>query len=194
LAGGDATSERIARIANAKEELYCRKMRSQGISPLPGALTLLDGLCDEGWLQAVISTAPTRILKELLGGLRTKCFQAAISPDNVSWGRPDPEIYLTAARGIKIPPERCIVVESSPTGVEGARRAGMKTIAIGRVYKVVHADVVVASLEELNVSTFGLLLAEGRTSCLESSARWTSSAANNLSLANSPWTNLALGD
>jgi beta-phosphoglucomutase-like phosphatase (HAD superfamily) len=72
----------------------------------------------------------------------------------VHWGKPDPEVYLTAAARVGVSPERCIVVEDAVAGVEGARRAGMKSIGVSRDGKHLPADVVVQSLELLEPDAF----------------------------------------
>ena len=55
-------------------------------------------------------------------------------------------------------PDRCIVVEDAVAGVEGARRAGMRSIGVSRGGKQLPADVVVQSLESLAPDTFEKLL------------------------------------
>jgi beta-phosphoglucomutase-like phosphatase (HAD superfamily) len=63
-------------------------------------------------------------------------------------------VYLTAAARVGVPPERCIVVEDAIAGVEGARRAGMKSIGVSRDGKELPADIVVMSLDLLEPDAF----------------------------------------
>lgn len=58
------------------------------------------------------------------------CFQGIVSAEDVRKGKPDPEVYLTAASRVGLPPERCMVVEDAAAGIEGARRAGMRSIGV----------------------------------------------------------------
>jgi len=153
--GAEATPERMEKIANAKEELYRRRVRRNGISPLPGVTNWLHRLHEQGWLQAIASAAPRANIDAVLEALSaTHIFQAIVSAEDVHRGKPDPEVYLTAAARVGVPPERCIVVEDAIAGVEGARRAGMKSIGVSRDEKELPADIVVMSLDLLEPDAF----------------------------------------
>ena len=153
--GAGATPERMERIANAKEEVYRRRVRRNGISPLPGVANWLHRLHQEGWLRAIASAAPRANVDAVLEALSaTHIFQAIASAEDVHRGKPDPEVYLTAAARVGVPPEQCIVVEDALAGIEGARRAGMKCIGVSRDGKHLPADVVVQSLDLLEPDAF----------------------------------------
>ena len=80
--------------------------------------------------------------------------------DEVGRGKPDPAIFLEAARRLGIPSSRCVVVEDAPAGVEGARRAGMKSIGVlSDHHTELQADLVVPSLDRLSPTAFTELLA-----------------------------------
>jgi beta-phosphoglucomutase family hydrolase len=156
--GASATSERIERIANAKEKLYRQLIRRDGITPLPGVAHWVHHLHKEGWLQAIASAAPRANIEAVLEALSaTHIFQAIVSAEDVHRGKPDPEVYLTAAARVGVPPERCIVVEDAVAGVEGAHRAGMKSIGVSRDGKHLPADIVVPSLDLLEPDAFDKL-------------------------------------
>src|SRR5215470_8815101 len=157
--GAAATPERIEKIGNAKEELYRHLIRRDGISPLPGVADWIQRLHQQGWLQAVASAAPRANIDAVLEALSaTHIFQAIVSAEDVHRGKPDPEVYLVAASRVDVLPERCIVVEDAAAGVEGARRAGMKSIGVNRNGAHLPADVAVRSLELLDPSAFETLL------------------------------------
>src|ERR1700739_4256475 len=67
--GAAATQERIERIANAKEELYRQRIRRDGISPLPGVAHWVHQLHNEGWLQAIASSAPRANIESVIEAL-----------------------------------------------------------------------------------------------------------------------------
>jgi len=157
--GVAATPERMARIANTKEELYRQLIRERGISPLPGVADWVHRLHQEGWLQAVASAAPRANIDAVLEALSaTHLFQGIVSAEDVHRGKPDPEVYLTAAARVGASPDRCIVVEDAVAGVEGARRAGMRSIGVSRGGTHLPADVVVHSLDLLEPGAFDKLL------------------------------------
>jgi len=59
-----------------------------------------------------------------------KYFKAIVTADNLKHAKPDPEIFLIAAEKLKIKPDECVVFEDSHSGVEAARRAGMKVVLV----------------------------------------------------------------
>lgn len=157
--GSAATVERIERIGQAKEELYRHLVRRVGIAPESGVATWLDRLHRHGWQQAIASAAPRANIDAVLEALSVKhVFQGIVSAEDVHRGKPDPEVYLLAASRVGVPSERCIVVEDAAAGIEGARRAGMRSIGISHNGKDLQADVVVESLDLLQSDCFDRLL------------------------------------
>lgn len=174
--GAAATPARIEKIGKAKEELYRHLIRRDGISPLPGVANRLHRLREEGWLQAIASAAPRANIDVVLEALSaTHVFQAIVSAEDVHRGKPDPEVYLTAASRVGVPPERCIVIEDAVAGIEGARRAGMRSIGVSHNGQRLAADLVVRSLDLLDSDAFELLLQAGPLSDSEPAAH----ASNN---------------
>ena len=130
--GPRAEPRLIQRIADAKEESYREILKAEGLSPLPGAAEWVRRLHDAGWLQAIASSAPrlnVEVVRRALG--LEQLIETYVSADDVRVGKPDPEVFLTAAAKLGVPPARCIVVEDAPAGVEAARRAGMRSIGVG---------------------------------------------------------------
>jgi beta-phosphoglucomutase len=159
LLGAAATPERIEKISNAKEELYRQLVRTEGMTPLPGVANWLHRLHEQGWLQAIASAAPRANIEIVLEALSAShFFQAMVSAEDVHKGKPDPEVYLIAASRVGASPEKCIVVEDAVAGVEGARRAGMRSIGVSHDGNCLPADVVVKSLELLGPDAFETLL------------------------------------
>jgi len=157
--GAASTPERIERIANAKEELYRHLVRENGISPLPGVASWVHRLHEQRWLQAVASSAPRSNIEVVLEALAAAhSFQAIVSAEDVRKGKPDPEVYLTAASRVGVSPERCIVVEDAIAGIEGAHRAGMRSIGVSHNGQDLGADLVVQSLDLLDPGAFETLL------------------------------------
>jgi beta-phosphoglucomutase family hydrolase len=157
--GAAATPERIQNIANAKEELYRGLIRKYGIAPLPGVERWVHRLHEAGWKQTIASAAPRANVDAILEVLSaTRFFEGIVSAEDVKNGKPDPEVYLVAASRVGVPPDRCIVVEDAAAGVDGARRAGMKSIGVNRNRGYLPADVVVKSLDLLELNAFETLL------------------------------------
>ena len=94
-----ATPEQINQIADAKEQLYRRLVRERGLEPLPGARHWTERLALDGWLQAIASSAPRENVDVVLTviGL-APCFQAIVSAEDVTRGKPDPQFFSPPPR------------------------------------------------------------------------------------------------
>ena len=153
------TREDLARVGDAKEERYRELIRARGIELLPGVRRWLDRLRCEGWLQAVASSAPRLNLDAIMSALGLeKYFAAVASAEDVTAGKPDPQVFLAAARKLAVAPARCVVVEDAPAGTEAARRAGMRSVGVLSSHGELRADIVVRTLEELPDTAFDDLL------------------------------------
>jgi len=154
-----ASVEQIDRIANAKERLYRRLVSEGGLAPLPGAAEWTKRLASDGWRQAIASSAPRENIDAVLAviGLGS-VFQAVVSAEDVTLGKPDPQVFLTAASRLGSTPVQSIVVEDAPVGIEAARRAGMPSIGVSRKGPQLPADLAVASLADLPPDAFSRLL------------------------------------
>ncbi len=130
LLGRAPTPEELEGIAGHKERTF-RQLAGRLVHPMPGALRLLDELEGADWLQALASSAPRENIDLLVDAFGIhRYFTAILSGDGLPAGKPDPALFLAAAEGLRLPPERCVVVEDSPAGVEAARHAGMSCIAV----------------------------------------------------------------
>lgn len=157
--GPDADPDRVRRIGEAKEQEYRRLAQTRGLAPLPGAREWLASLRAAGWRQAIASSAPRLNVETMLQVLDlTPYLDAIISAEDVTIGKPDPQVFLTAAAKLGVAPAHCIVVEDAAAGVEAARRAGMRSIGVTR-NGTLAADVFVRSLTELPEDAFERLLA-----------------------------------
>ena len=112
----------------------------------------------EGWHQAIASSAPRANVDVMLEAVGIAAeIDAVVSAEDVRAGKPDPEVFLTAAERLGVPAERCIVVEDAAAGIEAARRAGMRSIGVS-TSAVLEADVFVRSLADLGPDAFERLL------------------------------------
>ena len=157
--GTDAHRGDIERIGNAKEARYRELVRLEGLAPLPGAAEWVERLHGEGWRQAVASSAPrlnVETVLEVLGLARW--FHATVSAEDVQAGKPDPQVFLVAASRVGASPEASIVVEDAVAGVEAARRAGMRSIGVGKNAQNLGADLAASSLSDLAANAFASML------------------------------------
>ncbi len=159
----NATDEQIAEWGARKEELY-REVARGRLVPLPGAMELIRGLKELGFKLAIASSTP-RIniafaIEQLnMGGL----FDDFVGAEDVKHGKPDPEVFLTAAQRVGAPPERCVVFEDAIAGVIAAKRGRMKCIAVTttnprKALEEAGADLIVDSLIEVTPHRVAFLL------------------------------------
>jgi HAD superfamily hydrolase (TIGR01509 family) len=123
-------AEEIARLGEAKEAIYRESYRAH-VAPLPGLLPLMARARSFGVPMAVASAAPPENIALVLDtiGLRAE-FATVISPSQGFRGKPHPDMFVEAARRMGVAPETCLVFEDAPNGVEAARRAGMRAVAM----------------------------------------------------------------
>lgn len=153
-------------LADRKERYY-RAAAAAGVALLPGVRQLLDGLAAAGFAQAIGSSAPRDNLDLILKltGIRD-LFGAIIGGEDATHGKPHPEVFLNAAAGLAVPPARCVVIEDAVVGVQAARAAGMRSIAVTfsahstpESLTAAGADLVVPTLEKIAPSDVRALLA-----------------------------------
>ena len=156
--GAGVDPARVARVGDAKEALYRELARREGLVALPGATGWVTRLHEEGWRQAIASSAPRANVEVMIEVVGIRHFiDAVVSAEDVTRGKPDPYVFLAAASRLDVPPNRCVVVEDAAAGVEAASRAGMRCIGVnpGAALK---ADVFVRSLADLSAGAFERLV------------------------------------
>jgi len=136
-------------------------VRTQGIQLLPGVYHWLQYLHAHGWQQAIASAAPRENIETIIDVLDIGTFfNAVVSAEDVQRGKPDPQVFLTAAARVGVPAPRCIVIEDAPAGIEGAHRAGMASIGVTTNHTHLKSNREVQTLEELFDDAFEELLAD----------------------------------
>lgn len=174
--GKGAEPGSIERIGEAKEIRYRELVRSEGLSPLPGAAEWVERLHDQGWLQAIASSAPRLNVDAVLEALRLGgWFQACVSAEDVHAGKPDPQVFLVAASRLGAEPQGCIVVEDARAGIEAARRAGMRSIGVGKHAQSLGAHLATARLSDLPADAFSSMI--GTRQAVPSGPNVTSTAS-----------------
>ena len=145
----------VMRLGDRKEELYRELIRDEGIEPLPGVERWLEAL-HASRVQCVVASSTCRFnivtALELIG--LADHFAAIVAADDVSRGKPAPEVFLRAAEKIGMPPAQCVVFEDTHIGIEAAHAAGMKVVGVSTTHPadmLTGADRVVKRLDELAV-------------------------------------------
>lgn len=134
ILGDAATAERIHEIGEKKEANFRRYLAEQPPQLLPGVADWLAHFQQAGLRQAVASSGPMINIVAMIHALEVGDFFASIvSGARLPKGKPDPAIFLLAAASLGAAPEQCLVIEDSLAGITAARRAGMQSVAVGKI-------------------------------------------------------------
>jgi len=155
MLGEDLTQSKIETVSSVKEE-YFRQSIEHGLKPFPGVLRMLTILKENSIPAAIASSSPLENIELILRNLTIRnYFQAIVFGKEVKEGKPSPQVFLLAAKKLEVDPARCVVIEDAIAGVTGAKRAGMKCIAVTNTHpadKLYEADLVVDSLQKIGLS------------------------------------------
>lgn len=124
----DATADAIA---DEKESLYREWIATRGIDSVPGAVDFVKQAAARGISCAIATSASPENLDACLRVLELRpLFSAFVTGDDVSRGKPAPDIFLLAAERLGVPPQDCLVFEDAPAGVAAAHAAGCRVVAL----------------------------------------------------------------
>lgn len=156
LMGKPPAADFLEMVSERKENRFRQLIRGH-LQLLPGVLKCLSSLQEKGTLQAVASSAPQANIEVIVDELNIRNYFSALISASSMPGKPNPAVFLEAARQLGLEPKHCVVIEDSVAGVAAARYAGMKCIAVTTTHprsSLSAADIVVDSLEELALSAF----------------------------------------
>ena len=152
-ASKDYSEEEKLAMATAKNEIY-RESLSQ-LTPqdiLPGVMATLTALRGMGLKLAIGSSSRnTPIILEQIG--LGDYFDAVADGNQIKNSKPDPEVFLLAAKLLGIPPQECVVIEDAYAGIDAAKAGGMKAVGVGDASKYEKADVTGAAMADLSPGT-----------------------------------------
>ena len=164
---GKDFSQELIDVISEDKEVFFRDEVVKELHLFPGVLELLKLLKENGIASAVGSSAPLENVEVILKGLKIESyFQAVVYGLEVKEGKPNPEVFLTAARKVGAEPINCIVIEDAVAGVTAAKKAGMACIAVTNTHPaeaLKTADWVVDSLEKVHLPELEKLFAASQS-------------------------------
>jgi beta-phosphoglucomutase family hydrolase len=153
---GDSISQQELDIIATEKEINYRNRVTRNIKPLPGAIELIRTLGEHGVKMAIASSAPMENILLILKSLGIKdCFQAIVCGREVAEGKPNPQVFLLAAKKLGVEPQDCVVIEDAVAGVTAAKSAGMKCLAVTNSHpqhSLIEANLIVDTLVTVSVS------------------------------------------
>jgi len=163
--GLELTEEQIRKVTQLRQEYFLKVLSEEPLPPFPGVLELMDKAMKEKNFRVAIATSGTleksRAVLEAANVPYRK--MAYINGDHVKNKKPDPELFLLAAERMGIAPANCVVIEDAPNGVQAAKAAGAKCIAVTNstsAENLCEADLVCESLEQIDLKTITNLIEE----------------------------------
>lgn len=158
---GDRFNEELYREISEAKEASFRESLPGNVELLPGVRPLLESVREAGVAQAIASSAPPANIQALVGELRLSGYFDALVSGAEMPGKPEPDVFLTAAQRIEAPVHSCVVIEDAVAGVQAAHRAGMKCLAVMTTHpreELSEADLIVDSLEAVGIADLAGLL------------------------------------
>lgn len=154
--GLNLTADQLKIADEMREKGMIEYIEQNPFSPCPGVLELIHSGLSDPRFRLAIATSSTRenSQKVLISTGVPYERMAYITGSDVSNKKPHPELFLTAARKMSLPPERCLVVEDAPSGIEAANNAGCKCLAVTNSFpadKLRQAHRITDSLEKISI-------------------------------------------
>jgi beta-phosphoglucomutase len=132
---------------------YIEKMTPEDI--LPGVREFLNEVKKAGiliGLGSVSKNARSILTKTAV----TELFDAIVDGNIITHAKPDPEVFITGAKMLKVPASQCVVFEDAVAGVEAAHRAGMKCVGVGDPKILSEADMIIPGFENFRIKDLNL--------------------------------------
>lgn len=144
--------ETAERLLERKTVFYHELVRTQ-LAPMPGAVSLLSALHDEGLPLAVASSSPEADVTLCLAAVGiAHFFSHVVTADDVEQRKPAPDLYRLAARRLGLTPAYCVAFEDTGTGLQAAVGAGVPCIVVPNRYTLHHNfSAALAKLDSLSL-------------------------------------------
>jgi len=167
-AGADAngltlTEEQINSAADLREQYLIKAIQQESLPAFPGVLELINNaLKRRDFRLGIATSASLDLSRAILESSKVPYHKMVyVTGSEITRKKPDPELFLVAASRMGINPAHCVVIEDAPSGVQAAKAAGAKCIAVTNsttAARLAEADMVCDSLEQINIETIRKLM------------------------------------
>lgn len=154
------SKEELNKAATRKQKYFLTFLKKEGVKIYPDTVRLIKNLKKNRIKVAVISSSKNcrYVLKK---AKIYNLFKVVITGNDIRRGKPNPDIFLLAAKQLGLRPKECIVVEDAVLGIKAAKRAKIKSVGIDRHHKpegLKAADLLVTNLKRVTLSKLKELL------------------------------------
>ena len=161
--GLELAEEQIKKATQLRQEYFLKILSEEPLPAFPGVLELIEEAMHREDFRVAIATSST--LEKSRAVLESAHIpyekMVYITGSDVKNKKPHPELFLLAAERMGIAPANCVVIEDAPNGVQAAKAAGARCIAVTNstdAAKLSEADLVCNSLEQINLQAVDKLL------------------------------------
>ena len=159
------TDEEVQAVVDARQRNFLAILEAEPLPAFPGVLELMQAALDSVDVCVAIATSSTRQKSQAVLQSAGVPFERMVyvCGDDVSKKKPDPEVFSLTCQRLNMAPERCVVLEDAPNGVQAALAAGCRCIAVTNTHDadaLKQADQVVVSLADINLATIRDLIKE----------------------------------
>ena len=157
------TDEQVKAAAELREQYLIKAIQEEPLPAFPGVLELIDtALSRHDFRLAIATSASLELSRAILESAKVPYEKMVyVTGSEITRKKPDPELFLVAARRMNTEPKNCVVFEDAPSGVQAARAAGAKCIAVTNSTNAANlreADLVCDSLEQIKLDMIRELL------------------------------------
>jgi HAD superfamily hydrolase (TIGR01509 family) len=150
------TDRQIKAAAQLRQDYFLQTVSKESLQPFPGVLGLMNNaLQDERFRLAIATSGSLEMSRAILESAKVPYKRMIyVTGSEVARKKPDPQLFLVAASRMGIRPANCVVFEDAPSGVQAAKAAGARCIAVTNstdAENLRHADLVCDSLEQINL-------------------------------------------
>ncbi len=154
--GLELTEEQVKTATQLRQEYFLKILSEEPLPPFPGVMELMNKAMQRQDFRAAIATSGTLEKSRAVLDAAKVPYQKMvyINGNDVKNKKPDPELFLLAAQQMGIEPASCVVIEDAPNGVQAAKAAGAKCIAVTNsttAANLSQADLICDSLEQVRL-------------------------------------------
>ena len=161
--GVELTDEQVEEATQLRQDYFLEMLKEKPLLPFPGVLELMaEAMQREDFRVAIATSGTLEKSSAVLNAANVPYKEMVhINGNDVKNKKPDPELFLLAAAGLGIDPADCVVIEDAPDGIQAAKTAGAKCIAVTNsadAAKLQQADLICDSLEQIDLETIVTLI------------------------------------
>ena len=146
VAVSDEEKRRLADEKNGYYQSFLRQINEGDV--YPGSIGFIKRVRDRGLATALASASKNA--HTVLEALQLEhLFDAVVTGNDITRSKPDPEVFLIAAKRLGLPPEACLVFEDAYSGIEAAKNAGMHVVGVGEAHRLTNAPLCITDYAEI---------------------------------------------